>query len=131
MTLEEIRAFFAGDTFALKRAGITIDALTENGARLSLPVTPDVLNAQGFVQGGAIFTLCDTAFAVAANAVCAPTVSTGASISYLRPGTGPCLTAEAELISRQRSSCLYGVSVYDQEHELVAYATVSGLTRKA
>ena len=104
MTLAEIRDFFAGDAYALGLSGVTIDALTEDGARCSMPLTASHLNAQGFAQGGAIFTLCDTTFAVAANAGGPPTVSTGASIAYLRPGTGDRLTAEAKLISRQRST---------------------------
>ena len=55
-TLEEIRAFFADDTFALEQCGITIDAVDETSARCSMPITEKHLNANHVAQGGAIFT---------------------------------------------------------------------------
>ena len=67
-TLEESRDFFAADRFAMEACGITIDEVTQQGARCSMPLTPMHLNAGGVAQGGAVYTLCDTTFAVAANA---------------------------------------------------------------
>ena len=40
MTLEEARAFFRGDRFAVEQAGITIEEIGEHSARCSMPVTP-------------------------------------------------------------------------------------------
>ena len=84
-TLEESRAFFAADRFAMEACGITIDEVTEDGARCSMPLTPMHLNAGGVAQGGAVYTLCDTTFAVAANAGGILTVSQCADMHYLRP----------------------------------------------
>ena len=55
-TLEESRAFFAADRFAMEACGITIDEVTEDGARCSMPLTPMHLNAGGVAQGGAVYT---------------------------------------------------------------------------
>ena len=106
-TLEESRAFFAADRFAMEACGITIDEVTEDGARCSMPLTPMHLNAGGVAQGGAVYTLCDTTFAVAANAGGILTVSQCADMHYLRPGAGERLYAEASCVSAGRSTCLY------------------------
>ena len=44
-TLEESRAFFAADRFAMEACGISIDEVTQDGARCSMPLTPMHLNA--------------------------------------------------------------------------------------
>lgn len=128
-TLEESRAFFAGDRFALELCGITIDEASPGRARVSMPLTAMHLNAGGVAQGGAVYTLCDTAFAVAANAGGVLTVSQGANIAYLRPGTGGRLFALAEKINEGRSTCLYRVQVTDERGALVAHATITGFRK--
>jgi acyl-CoA thioesterase len=126
MDLAQLRAFFERDAFATEVCGIQIDEITPTGARLSMPITPRHLNSNGTVQGGAIFTLCDTAFSAAANAGDRLTVSRSADITYIKPGKGSCLYAEAEQLARGGSTCLYRVEVYDSEHALVAHMTGNG-----
>ena len=126
MNLAEIRSFFQKDLFATEVCGIEVDEITPNGAKLHMPITDRHLNSNGTVQGGAIFTLCDTAFSAAANAGDRLTVSRSADITYVKPGKGPCLYAEAEQLSRGKSTCLYRVSVYDEQRALVAYMTGNG-----
>ena len=130
-TLEESRAFFHGDRFALEACGIAIDEVGDGEAKCSMPLTPLHLNAAGVAQGGAVYTLCDTAFAVAANAGGALTVSLGANITYLRPGTGGRLFAVARRLSEGRTTCLYRIEVTDEKGALVAFATVNGCRRAA
>ena len=81
----------------------------------------------GFAQGGAVYTLCDTTFAGAANACGTLTVSQCADMHYLRPGTGERLFAEAICVSAGRSTCLYRVEVTDGAGALVA-VTTGGIT---
>ncbi|MDD3214922.1 MAG: PaaI family thioesterase [Eubacteriales bacterium] len=126
MNLEEMRAMFQKDAFATELCGITIDEVTPTGAKCSMPVTEKHLNSNGVVQGGAIFTLCDTAFSAAANAGDRLTVSRSADITYVKPGRGARLYADAEQISRGGSTCLYRVSVYDDAHVLIAFMTGNG-----
>ena len=66
-TLDQIRTRFTADRFAAEAAGATVDAAEPNYARCSMPIRPVHLNANGIPMGGAIFTLADFAFAVAAN----------------------------------------------------------------
>lgn len=126
MNLEELRTLFQTDYFATELCGIRIDEVSAHGAKCSMPLTRQHMNANGTVQGGAIYTLCDTAFSVAANAGDRLTVSRSADITYIRPGRGECLYAEAEEISRGGATCLYRVSVYDDSHTLIAFMTGNG-----
>ena len=126
MNLEQLRALFATDYFATELCGIQIDEVSAHGARCSMPLRRQHLNSNGTVQGGAIFTLCDTAFSVAANAGDRLTVSRSADITYVKPGQGTCLYAQAEEISRGGATCLYRVSVFDDQHTLIAHMTGNG-----
>lgn len=126
MNLEQLRTLFQTDAFATELCGIQIDDVSPTGAKCSMPITPKHLNSNGTVQGGAIFTLCDTAFSVAANAGDRLTVSRSADITYIKPGKGACLYAEAEQIARGGTTCLYHVSVYDDTRTLIAFMTGNG-----
>jgi len=125
-TLEDIRVFLKDDHFAFDLCGISIDAIGDGTAECSMKLEQKHLNANGVAQGGAIFTLADICFTVAANATEPMTVSHSADIHYLRPGTGSCLYAEAHRINDSRTTALYRVDVCDERGKLVAYATITG-----
>ena len=78
------------------------------------------------IQGGAIFALCDLAFAGVANALNERTVAQGASISYLRPGSGSELVATARMIRRGKRAAVVAVEVVNDSGKLVACATITG-----
>jgi acyl-CoA thioesterase len=75
-------------------------------------------NALDTIHGGAIFTLADQAFALAANAQGDIQVALNASISYLKPARGD-LEARATLVSEGKTTSLYEVRVFEGE-EMVA-----------
>ncbi len=70
------------------------------------------LNALGTVHGGAVFSLADQAFALAANANGDPQVALSATINYLKPARGT-LVARARLVGENKSTSVYEVLVYD------------------
>ncbi|MBI0584000.1 MAG: hotdog fold thioesterase [Methanomassiliicoccus sp.] len=80
--------------------------------------TDGMTNALGTAHGGAIFSLADQAFALAANSRGEPQVALTANISYLRPGKGD-LEATARKVSDNRSTSVYEVIVR-QGDEVVA-----------
>ena len=128
--LAETRNFFEKDAFATGLCGIVIEEATAAYVRCRMPLDDRHLNAMGVVQGGAVFTLCDTAFGVAANADGGVTVSLGANITFVRPGTGTFLLAEAKCVASTRSTCLYRVEVLDENGALVAFSTVNGFRKQ-
>jgi acyl-CoA thioesterase len=70
------------------------------------------LNALDTVHGGAIFSLADQAFALAANSTGVPQVALSASISYLKPAKGA-LIAKAKKVGENKSTSVYEVLIYD------------------
>ena len=126
MTLEEAREFFSGDVYATSVSGISIEEIGEHYARCSMPVTPQHRNAAGAVMGGAIFTLADFAFAVAANVGGVLTVTTTASVCFVGTCKGDTLYAETRLVKDGRRSCFFEVTVSDELGNLVAVVTSNG-----
>ncbi len=124
-TIEQLREFFRADRFATEM-GAVITACGEEGATVEMTAQEQHLNAAGTVQGGALFTLADFAFAVAANAGGVLTVSLQNSISFLHPARPGRLRAEARRISETRRTCCYEVSVTDESGREAARMTVVG-----
>jgi len=90
-------------------------------ARMALG--PEHLNAAGVVQGGAVFTLADFAFAAASNSRGNVALAIEAHVTFLRAVREGVLTAEAreEGGSRRLSTCT--VRVTDGSGTLVALFT--------
>lgn len=121
---DSARAYFKNDLFAVEAAGIEIVEAREGYAKCVMRPEKRHMNAAGFVMGGAIFTLADYAFAVAANTEEVDAVSLTSSISFLAPAKGDTLTAETEELKTGRNICALNVRVTDTEGKLVA--TLSG-----
>jgi len=115
----------ANDVFC-RNNGIQLEEVSEERSVARVAVAPHLLNASNVVQGGAIFALCDLAFAGVANAGGERTVAQNASISYLRPGTGRELVATARPLHRGKRSAVIAVEVVNDAGKLVAVATITG-----
>lgn len=128
--LEALTRRFEGDAFA-HLAGAVIREAEQGRAVCTMPLRPCHMNANGTPMGGAIFTLADFAFAVAANGFGERVVvSQQVSVSFLKPAKGTVLTAEARCLKDGKTTCLYAVDVRDDVGTSVAYATVNGFVVK-
>jgi acyl-CoA thioesterase len=116
---QRIATFFERDRFA-RENGIRVVEVRLGFARTEMTVEPRHLNSIGILQGGALFTLADLAFAVASNSHGVLAVACQADVTFFKAVQSGTLTATAEEISRTRrlSTCL--VRVTDQSQELVA-----------
>lgn len=112
-------AFFERDRFA-KENGIRIVEVGPGTARTEMDIEPRHLNSVGILQGGALFTLADLAFALACNSHGVLAVGCQADVTWFKAVRSGRLTAEAEEVSRTRtlSTCL--IRVTGQDRELVA-----------
>ena len=119
MDVDSIARFFERDRFA-KENGIEVLEVRPGFARTQMTVEPRHLNSIGILQGGALFTLADLAFAVASNSHGVVAVACQADITWFKAVQSGRLTATAEEISRTRklSTCL--IRVTDENGELVA-----------
>ena len=128
-TLDELRARFTADRFAIHVTGAEILSAEPRHAVCALSLRPEHLNAAGTPMGGVVFTLADFAFAVAANGFSqAITVSQSADIHFLSPAKGRTLTAEARCLRAGRTVSLYTVDVTDDQGGYVAHIAISGFT---
>ena len=126
---EDAIKFFSSDLFAKDACGIIIDEVNENYAKCHFDIKAHHLNADGVVMGGAIFTLADFTFAVAANAGNPVTVSQSCNITYLSPAMGDYLYAEAKSVKSGKSTCFFITNVYTNEDKLVATVTSTGFRK--
>jgi acyl-CoA thioesterase len=121
--MSELKRYFEQDRFAAG-AGIELVEVREGFARARLTVEDRHLNSAGVIQGGAVFTLADFAFAVACNTHGTLALAVSTHIEFLRGArTGAVLTAEAreESCTRKISTC--GIRVTDGDGNLVALFT--------
>jgi acyl-CoA thioesterase len=116
---DRIAAFFERDRFA-RENGMRVVEARLGFARTEMTVEPRHLNSVGILQGGALFTLADLAFAVASNSHGVVAVACQADLTWFRAVQSGKLIATAEEISRTRrlSTCL--VRLTDEHEELVA-----------
>ncbi len=130
-TLEEIRTLFAGDRFATECAGAVIESAEPGHAVCTMALQPRHLNAAGTPQGGAVFTLGDFAFAVAANGFAEQVViSLQHDITYFAPARGKTIRAESRCVRSGRTTCFYTVDFTDELGTHVALMTVNGFVTR-
>lgn len=127
--LEWARKTFANDRFATEAAGVVIEEAGEKVCRCSMRITPVHRNAAGGVMGGAIFTLADLTFAVAANFGGRMTVSISSNISFIGPTKGEMLLSTAKCVKSGRSTCFYEVEINDDLGNKVAIVTFTGFVK--
>lgn len=130
-TLDQIRKAFAADRFATEIAGCEIRLAEPGHSVCAMELKPHHLNAAGTPQGGAVFTLGDFSFAVAANSFAEYiTVSLQHDITYFSPAKGKVLLAEARCIKSGRTTGFYSVDITDDLGTHVALMTVNGFVTK-
>ncbi|HON82171.1 MAG TPA: PaaI family thioesterase [Methanoregulaceae archaeon] len=112
--MDDPEQFLARDAFA-RQAGITLLESSSGRARVKMEVCDMHLNSHGTVHGGAIFTLADTAFAVASNSHGIPAAAINAHISYMRSVSSGTLYADAEEFDLNPKLATYTVRISDEK----------------
>ena len=91
---------------------MTLGPVSDGAAEVRLTVTDAMLNGHGTCHGGIIFTLADSAFAVACNSHGEHAVAAHCQVSFLRPARhGEVLVATARERWRQGRSGITDVTV--------------------
>lgn len=107
--------------------GMVVRETWPGGARIAM-TAEGKRNPNGVVHGGAIFSLADQAFGLAANTGPVHQVAVSATITYLSPARGD-LEAVAEQVSETEQHSLFLVRVYDGKR-LVATFDGVGIKEK-
>ncbi len=128
MTGEELqRQVAASERFAVQAAGCEVLTMEREHAVCRMKIDEKVKNELGKPMGGALFTLGDYTFAIAAN--CQPgrfCITQCASVNYLRGARGGEVVAEATCVHSGHSTCVYSVAVRDEDGTPVAQMTFTG-----
>ncbi|MEI7433805.1 MAG: PaaI family thioesterase [Methanomicrobiales archaeon] len=89
--------------------GMSVSEVWDHGVRVAM-ITEGKAGPNGVAHGGAVFTLADHAFGIAANMGGERQVALSATIQYISPASGH-LEAIAERISGNDLCSLYRVTV--------------------
>ena len=98
-----------------------MSSVSPGHAVMSMTVQSFMVQGHNTCHGGYLFTLADSAFAVACNTYNQPCVAIGCTIDYVAPGMrGDYLTATATERSRSGRTGNYDVEIRNQDNKLVA-----------
>ena len=115
----EIKEFFKQDRYAVF-SGIELLEVKPGYARAKMEIQDMHLNAGNVVQGGAIFTLADLAFAAAVNAYGNLAMSLETSIRYFKGVGKGILFAEASVVNLHPKLATFEVKVSNETDDLIA-----------
>lgn len=112
-----------GNSQFLQSNDMKVIELWEGHARVEMVIDEQILNVHGFVHGGALYSLADTAAGAASFATGRDSVTLTGSINYIKPGRGGKLIGVASEISRGRTTGVYEVFIYNDASLLLSRAT--------
>ncbi|MDR2805121.1 MAG: PaaI family thioesterase [Dysgonamonadaceae bacterium] len=116
--------FFKHDRYAAF-SGVELLEAEPGRAKTRMEIRDMHLNAGNVVQGGAIFTLADLAFAAAVNAYGNLAVSVETSIRYFKGVGDGVLSAEARIVHLHQKLATFEVRVTNESGELIALFTAT------
>lgn len=119
MNMEKLKEYFKNDRYAAL-TGIEIVEVAKGYCLAKMDIADKHLNAANVVQGGAIFTLADLAFAVASNSHGQLALAVNVNISFLKGKSEGTLFAKAIELSDPKRIGAYDVMVTDENEELIA-----------
>jgi acyl-CoA thioesterase len=110
------------DPFA-QSLGIETLSVAPGYAEVRMRLKPHMANAHGIPHGGVIFSLADTAFALASNAHGVISVGLDVSITFCRAAViGSQVLGYATEKNLTRHTGLYELKIVDENHNLIAQA---------
>lgn len=117
--MTDVSEFFSKDAHAAL-LGITLIDTGPGTAKVSMEIGERHRNSHGTVHGGAIFTLADTAFALASNSHGIPAAAISSNITFMKAARQGVLIAEAEEFAVNPKLGTYSVTVTDGNGDRIA-----------
>jgi acyl-CoA thioesterase len=125
------RSMLAADR-SLEGLGIHVLHASRGRATATLRVTPEMANGHGIAHGGLVFSLADTAFAMAANTFGTGIATAEASISYISPARiSEELVASAKVTFHEGRRMIVDVVVRAGERTVAIYRGTGKVLRPA
>lgn len=119
MNTETAKKLFANDRYAAL-TGVEIVEAGIGYCKARMTIENKHMNAANVVQGGAIFTLADLAFAVASNSHGQLALAINVNISFLKAASAGMLYAVATEVKEPGKLGAYDVLVSDEGGDIIA-----------
>lgn len=117
--IKKLEQILQNDRFA-GFSDIQLVSIGKGEAVAEMIVSEKHLNGVNIIQGGALFTLADFAFAAASNSHGRIAVAANASINFLKGVSSGKLTAKAHEFSSGKTLATYLVEITDEEENKIA-----------
>ncbi len=129
-TLKAIGDKFMDEPYA-KLFKMDLVELDCGSAQVKMDISRDMANLFGVAHGGAVFSLMDAAFELAANSYGTVAVALSMSVNYISPApVGKTFFAKAREISRSSRISTYELTVHDGDGRLVASCQAMAYRKK-
>lgn len=126
---EKVKEWFSHDLF-VQGIGAQIVELSQEKTVVKTTVLPAHQNANGYAQGGMLYTVADYAFALHANYLHGPAVTQGGRVQYLIPvKVGEELTFTATETAHAGHNTISEVVVKNSAGEIVCVCNFNGFVR--
>lgn len=102
---------------------IRLVSVAKGEAVAEMVISDNHLNGVNIIQGGALFTLADFAFAAASNSHGRIAVASNASINFFKGVSNGRLTAKATEISSGKTLATYNVEINSDDGSIIALFT--------
>ncbi|WP_416325866.1 PaaI family thioesterase [[Eubacterium] hominis] len=122
-TMAELKARLNSSSMYLQSNDMHVSEVKEGYAKVEMIIDEQILNVHGFVHGGALYSLADTAAGAASFATGRDSVTLSGTINYIKPGKGGKLIGIAQEISAGRTTGVYEVFIFNDEDVLLSRAT--------
>lgn len=119
MDEQKLISFFKNDQYAAL-TGIEIIEAKKGYCKARLKIQEKHLNAANVVQGGAIFTLADLAFAVASNSHGTLALGINVNITFITGVSDGILYAIATEYTEPKKLGTYDVKITNEKDEIIA-----------
>lgn len=108
-TMDELKKRLNSSSQYLQSNDMQVVEVKEGYAKVEMIIDEQILNVHGFVHGGALYSLADTAAGAASFTSGRDSVTLSGTINYIKPGRGGKLIGIAQKnISRQNDRSLRG-----------------------
>lgn len=120
--IKKLEEILRNDRFA-ETNQIKLVSIGKGEAIAEMEVAENHLNGVNIIQGGALFTLADFAFAAASNSHGRIAVASNASISFFKGISAGKLTAKATEVSSGKTLATYSVEITSDDGSKIALFT--------
>ena len=123
LNMDELKIRLNSDSKYLQSYDMRVVEVKKGYAKVEMIIVEHILYVLGFVHGGALYSLADTAAGAASFATGRDSVTLAGTINYIKPGKGGILGGIAQEISAGRTTGVYEVFIFNDAEVLLSRAT--------